>query len=213
MMICRTPDTSRLGSKFIKAKPVSALLWIFTVLVLCAFMATALIISDNPETVSWIFLAVMIFYITLTCSQVKKADIYFNSFILNDKGELIFINLGNIFMNSRLFGGQHDTVNTPLKVFIEWFKTAERMKIFRNEQDFDTFIMSNSVLNLGHYVKKIFSVKSNRKYIIIKVRLKQCNAVQSNILTEFTKTISIPKNFKNAGFLETELRSAIEKQP
>lgn len=213
MMICRTSDTSRLGSKFIKAKPVSALLWIFTALVLCAFMATALIISDNPEAVSWIFLAVMIFYVILICTQVKKADIYFNSFILNDEGELIFINLGNIFMNSRLFGGQYDTVNTPLKVFIEWFKTAERMKMFQNERDFDTFILSNSVLNLGHYVEKIFSVKNNRKYIITKVRLKQCNAVQSNILTEFTKTIRIPKNFKNARLLEIALRSAIEKQP
>lgn len=213
MMICRTSDTSRLSSKFIKAKPVSALLWIFISLIICALITVALIISNNPETISWIFLAVMIFYITLICTQVKKADIYFNSFILNDEGELIFINLGNIFMNSRLFGGQHDIVNTPLKVFIEWFKTAERMKMFQNERDFDTFIMSNSVLNLGHYVEKIFSIKSNRKYIIIKVRLKQCNAVQSNILTEFTKTIRIPKDFKNAGLLEIALRSAIEKQP
>ncbi|MDE6775409.1 MAG: hypothetical protein K2J37_03795, partial [Ruminococcus sp.] len=73
------------------------------------------------------------------------------------------------------------------------------------------FIMNDSVLNFGHYVKKIFSVKSNRKYIIIKVRLKQCNAVQSNILTEFTKTIRIPKNFENAGFLESKLRSAVER--
>lgn len=176
-------------------------------------MATALIISDNPEAVSWIFLTVMIFYVILICSQVKKADSYFNSFIVNYKGKLIFINLGNMFMNSNstLFGGQNYNVNT-LKVFIKWFKAAERMKMFQNERDFDTFILS-SVLSFGYYVEKIFSVKSNRKYIIIKVRLKPCNAVQSNILTEFTKKIRISKNFKNAGFLETELRSAIEKQP
>lgn len=211
MMICRTPNIRKLNSKFIKAKPLAALLWICIALVLCALMAVALITSNNPETISWIFLAVMIFYVTLICSQVKKADIYFNSFIVNYKGKLIFINLGNIFMNSRLFSGQHDIVNTPLKVFIEWFKAAERMKMFQNERDFDTFILS-SVLNVGHYVEKVLSVKSNRKYIITKVRLKQCNAIQSNILTEFTKTIRIPKNFKNAGFLETELRSAIEKQ-
>lgn len=210
MIICRTPDISRLGSKFIKAKPLSTLLWIFIALVLCTLMTVSLIISDNPEVVSWIFLVVMIFYIILICSQVKKADTYFNSFVMNDKGKLIFINLGNIFMNSRLFGGQNNETNA-FKMFIEWFKAVERMKMFQNEQDFDTFIMSDSVLNLGHYVKKIFSVKSNRKYIIVKVRLKQCNSVQSNILTEFTKTIRIPKNFENAGFLESQLMPAVEK--
>lgn len=211
MVICRISEIRTLGSKFIKAKPLSTLLWIFIALVLCILMTISLIISDNPEVVSWIFLVAMIFYIILICSQVKKSDIYFNSFIMNDEGKLIFINLGNIFMNSRLFGGQNNETNA-FKMFIEWFKAAERMKMFQNEQDFDAFIMSDSVLNLGHYVKKIFSVKSNRKYIIAKVRLKQCNSVQSNILTEFTKTIRIPKNFENAGFLESQLRSAVEKQ-
>lgn len=212
MMICRTPDIRKLSSKFIKAKPLAVLLWVFIALVLCALMTVALIISNNPETISWIFLSTMIFYTIVLCNQVSRTDSYFNAFVINDKGKLIFINLGNIFMNSRLFGGQHDIVNTPLKVFIEWFKAAERMKMFQNERDFDTFILSDSVLNVGHYVEKIFSVKSNRKYIITKVRLKQCNAIKSNLLTEFTKTIRIPKNFENAGFLEIALRSAIEKQ-
>lgn len=133
MTICRTSDISRLGSKFIKAKPVSALLFIFTALVICALMTVSLIISDNKEIINWIFLAVMIFYIILICSQVKKAGVYFNVFVMNYKEKLIFINSGSIFMNARLFGGQNNDVNNALKVFFEWFRAAERMKMFQAE--------------------------------------------------------------------------------
>lgn len=210
MMICRAPDIRKLSSRFIKAKPLFVILWVSIPLILCALMTAAMIISDDPETVSWVFLGIMIFLIIVLCRLVRRKDTYFNSFVVNDKGSLIFINLGNIFMNSRLFGGQYNNANS-LKMFIIWFRAAKRMKMFQNERDFDAFIMSDPVLDLGHYVEKVFSVKSSRKYITARVRLKQCNSVQSNILTEFTKTIRIAKNFKNAGAIELVLGSAIEK--
>ncbi|MDE6784170.1 MAG: hypothetical protein K2J26_02160 [Ruminococcus sp.] len=52
MIICRTCDINRLGSKFIKAKPLAVLLWIFIALVLCSLMTVALITLNNPETIS-----------------------------------------------------------------------------------------------------------------------------------------------------------------
>lgn len=205
MMICRTSEIRTLGSKFIKAKPLLVILFVFISLILCAAIAAAMIISGEPEIVSWFFLITMIFYIIEIYKLVSRTDSYFNAFVADDNGTLIFINLGNIFMNPKLFGGQYSDVSI-YKIFFEWFKAAGRMKTFQNETDFDNFIMSGAVLNAGHYVEKVFSVKSRKKYIIAKVRLKQCNAVHSNILTEFTKTIRISKKFKNADILEMHLR-------
>lgn len=211
MIICRTPDIKKLGSKFIKAKPLTVLLWVLIALILCAGLTTAIITSGNPRTVSWIFLAIMTVYNITLCTQASRADSYFNAFVVNDKGKLVFINFGGIFMNDTLFGGQYHTTG-KLRIFVDWFKAAGKMKKFQNEKDFDAFVTSDSVLSLGHYVEKVFSVKSSKKYIVAKLRLKQCNAVQSNILTEFTKTIRIPKSFENSQQLEYLLLEKANQQ-
>ncbi len=205
MTVYRTPEVGKLGSKFIKAKPLLTLLFVFTSIILCIAVSIAMIITGEPETISWIFLITMIFYIITICRLVVMADICFNALVANDDGTLIYLNLGNVFMNPKLFGEQYHDVS-GLAIIIEWFKAAKRMKMFQNETDFDNFIMSRDVLSSGHYVKKVFQVKVKKKYIIAKVRLKQCNAVNSNMLTEFTKTIRIPKKFINSDISEMDLQ-------
>lgn len=205
MTICRTSEIEKLGSKFIKAKPLLVILFVFIAIILCVSITAAIIISGEPEIASWLFLMTMILYIIAICKLTIRADRCFNAFVAADNGTFIYINLGNIFMNSKLFGGQYSDVN-GVKVFFEWFKAAKRMKTFENEIDFDNFVMSAPALNCGHYVEKVFSVKSKKKYIIAKVRLKQCNSVQRNMLTVFTKKIRIPKDFINSGILEMNLQ-------
>ncbi len=83
--------------------------------------------------------------------------------------------------------------------------TSTLIKKFWNEEDFDNFIINDSVLNLRHYIKKVLNAKNSKKYIIVKVHLRKHNAVQSNILTEFNKTIRMHRSFINSEQLENSL--------
>lgn len=214
MIICRTKKISKLSSSFIKAKPIAVIKWVVLSLVMVAIMVIGIINvgSSSRELFGWIILLVMIGFEVIMLTSVKKADNEFNAFVIMNDGKIFFINFGNIFMNSKLFGEPYKFSHSKIRLFMEWFKAAKRMKDYSEEDKIDAFASNDSVLSFGHYVEKIFCVKSNKKYIIAKVRLKQCNAVQSNILTEFTKTIRIPKNFENAELLENEFRAAAEKQ-
>lgn len=204
MMICRTPDINKLGFKFIMARPLFVLLYIFVTLILCTLCTIAIIISDNQEIMGWIFLVTVISDIIILCTHTIRSENYFNVFIENENKKIILINSGNIFTNNRLFGGKYHPEG-KLEVFINWFKAAGRMKKFQTEEDFDNFIMNDYVLSSGHYIKNVFKIKSSKKYIIAKIRLRQCNAMQSNMLTEFNKTVRIPRNFINSEQLENLL--------
>ncbi|MCM1006616.1 MAG: hypothetical protein NC485_01605 [Ruminococcus flavefaciens] len=212
MIICRTEKVSKLSSNFIKAKPLAVIQWVVLALVMVAIMVIGIINvgSSSREIFGWIILSAMVGFMVLMLTSVARSDNEFNAFVVLDDGKIIFINFGNIFMNSKLFGEPYKFSHSKIRICVEWFKAAKRMKGYSNGEVLDAFAASNAVLGAGHYVERTFSVKSSNKYIIAKLRLKKCRTIEGELFTEFTKTIRIPKDFENAELLENELRAAAD---
>lgn len=212
MIICRTEKVSKLSSSFIKAKPLAVIKWVVLALVMVAIMVIGIINvgSGSREIFGWIVLLAMAGFMVIMITSVARSDNEFNAFVIMDDGKIIFINFGNIFMNSRLLGEPYKFSHSKIRVFMEWFKAAKRMKDYSNGDALDAFAVSDAVLGAGHYVERIFSVKSNNKYIIAKLRLKKCRTIEGELFTEFTKTIRIPKDFENAELLENVFMAAAD---
>lgn len=213
MKICRTENVNGLSRSFIKAKPLAVIKWVVLAIVLVAVIViiTVTVGSSSMEFVGWIDLLIMVGFIILMATSVARSEKTFNAFVMLDNGEIIYINLGNVFMNNSLFGEETIFSHSKIRMIAAWFKTAKRMKDYSDADKLDAFITKKDVLICTHFIQKVFSVKSNDKYIFAKLRLKKCQSIKGELFTEFTKKVRIPKNFENADSLENELRAAAEK--
>lgn len=208
MIVCRTSQPEKLRKNFIKAKPLAVVKWVTTILALTAAMTYIIITETIPRELSgWIFLLAMSGFLTFMFTSISRTENKFNSFIIENNDNIIFLNLGNVFMNSRLFGEELNFSHSKIRLFIEWAKASNRMSEYSDGTELDKFITNDAVLGGGYYIKQILSIKNNSNCIIAKLRLKKCQTVKGELFTEYTKKVRIPKNYENASILEKRLIS------